>query len=92
MGYTLRSATEHLIVARRGHPKVNDRSVSTWFEAKRMRHSQKPEEARNIIEKICFGDRIELFARQQTEGWDVWGNDVESDIELFSHPTATERT
>ncbi|MFH1129477.1 MAG: DNA methyltransferase, partial [Patescibacteria group bacterium] len=26
--------------------------------------------------------RIELFARQRTEGWDVWGNEVESDIEL----------
>ena len=27
--------------------------------------------------------RIELFARQKTEGWDVWGNEVESDIILL---------
>jgi len=29
-----------------------------------------------------FGDlpRIELFARQPTPGWDVWGNEVQSDI------------
>ena len=26
--------------------------------------------------------RIELFAREKVEGWDVWGNEVESDIEL----------
>ena len=26
--------------------------------------------------------RIELFARQQTPGWDVWGNEVESSLEL----------
>lgn len=26
--------------------------------------------------------RIELFAREKTEGWDVWGNEVESDIYL----------
>ena len=26
--------------------------------------------------------RIELFARQKTEGWDVWGNEVECDIKL----------
>lgn len=26
--------------------------------------------------------RIELFAREKTEGWDVWGNEVESDIQL----------
>ena len=26
----------------------------------------------------CSGDlpRIELFARQKTPGWDVWGNEV----------------
>ena len=28
--------------------------------------------------------RIELFARQKTPGWDVWGNEVESDIEMES--------
>lgn len=76
MGYTLRSATEHLIVARKGNPKVYDRSIPTWFEAKRLRHSQKPEEARLIINRICHGNKIELFARQKTEGWDVWGDEV----------------
>jgi N6-adenosine-specific RNA methylase IME4 len=30
--------------------------------------------------------RIELFARQKTDGWDVWGNEVESDIELTLPP------
>ncbi len=25
---------------------------------------------------------IELFAREKTEGWDVWGNEVENDITL----------
>ena len=46
-------------------------------------HSKKPDEARKRIVQLC-GDlsRIELFARQKTEGWDVWGNEVESDIEL----------
>jgi N6-adenosine-specific RNA methylase IME4 len=28
------------------------------------------------------GCGIELFAREKTDGWDVWGNEVESDIEL----------
>mgnify|MGYP002531224967 CR=1 FL=1 len=26
--------------------------------------------------------RVELFARQQTPGWDVWGNEVDSDFSL----------
>ena len=47
------------------------------------RHSKKPEEVRNRIVQL-MGDlpRIELFAREKTEGWDVWGNEVESDIDL----------
>lgn len=26
--------------------------------------------------------RIKLFARAKTDGWDVWGNEVDSDIKL----------
>lgn len=26
--------------------------------------------------------RIELFARQKTEGWDVWGNEAPDSVEL----------
>ena len=40
-------------------------------------HSKKPNCIRDRIVKLC-GDlpRIELFARQKTKGWDVWGNEV----------------
>jgi site-specific DNA-methyltransferase (adenine-specific) len=46
-------------------------------------HSQKPDEVKDRILQLV-GDlpRIELFAREKTEGWDVWGNEVESDIDL----------
>src|SRR5699024_459252 len=40
-------------------------------------HSRKPASVRDKIVEIC-GDlpRIELFAREKTDGWDVWGNEV----------------
>lgn len=82
MGYTLRSATEHILVARKGKPKVNNRSIPTHFSAKRLRHSEKPEEARVIIEKICDGPFLELFARKVVKGWDVFGNEVENSISI----------
>ena len=43
----------------------------------REKHSKKPNETRKRIEKL-FGNipRIELFARQKTKGWDIWGNEV----------------
>ena len=43
----------------------------------------KPDEIRKRI-NLMFPEqnKIEFFAREKTEGWDVWGNEVESDITL----------
>ena len=59
------------------------RSVHQVIDDRVMAHSKKPDTARNRIVEL-FGDlpRIEIFAREKTEGWDVWGNEVESDIDL----------
>jgi len=56
---------------------VRSNYVSSAINAQRDRHSKKPDEIRNRIVEL-FGDvsRIELFARQQTPGWDTWGNEV----------------
>lgn len=61
-----------------------DKSVKQLVVAERTKHSKKPDEVRRRIVQL-FGDipRIELFAREKPEGWDVWGNEVES-AELFS--------
>ena len=63
------------------YKKVNN--IYQKVEDERTIHSRKPRQVRTNIETL-FGDlpRIELFAREKTEGWDVWGNEVVSDIEL----------
>jgi N6-adenosine-specific RNA methylase IME4 len=41
------------------------------------KHSEKPEEFRQIIDTLYpSGKRIELFARVKHEGWDAYGNEV----------------
>ena len=82
LGETFGLSTEYLLFARRGSLKERERHWSTWFEAPRREHSRKPEVARDIISKCFDGSKLELFARQRTLGWDCWGNEVESDIEL----------
>lgn len=44
---------------------------------RRREHSRKPDSVRDSIVRIC-GDlpRIELFARQRTDGWDAWGDEL----------------
>ncbi len=73
--------TEFLILARVGKaPKVK-REDSTWWRVKRTgRHSQKPVFFHELIEKVTEEPRLEMFARAKREGWDVWGNEVNSDI------------
>ena len=76
--------TEFLLLARKGKmPKVR-RIDSTWFLTKRPHnsHSTKPEDFQDMIEQVTYPPRLELFARRKRLGWDCWGNEVESDIEL----------
>lgn len=47
-----------------------------------VRHSQKPEESYQLIESVSHEPRLEMFARQRRPGWSVWGNEVESDVEI----------
>lgn len=58
-------------------------SVPNLQVYKRGKHSEKPKEFKNQIVKL-FGDvpRLELFAREKTDGWDSWGNEITSDIKL----------
>lgn len=83
LGYWTRSNAEICLLATRGHPKRINKGIHSVVDTSIERHSKKPDEVRNRIVKL-MGDlpRIELFARQKTEGWDVWGNEVESDVEL----------
>jgi len=43
-------------------------------------HSKKPNEARKRID-LLFGDipKIELFAREKINGWDVWGKEAKDE-------------
>lgn len=77
--------TEHLLFARKGTLSAERRIDTTWFEYPRRKHSEKPYEIRQMISEIAppNSTKIELFARQKTEGWDVWGNEVESSINLL---------
>jgi len=50
----------------------------------RRRHSEKPIEVRQAIEKMFpTQERIELFARRKAKGWEAWGLDLLNEDEEF---------
>jgi len=83
IGYYTKSNCEVCLIGVKGKPIVVSNKVSSVIIAPREEHSKKPDIVRDKIVELC-GDlpRIELFARQKAEGWDVWGNEVESDIHI----------
>lgn len=84
MGFYTRSNLEVCLLGIKGKPLPRvSRSVHQIINTPVMKHSQKPPEARDRIVQL-FGDRprVELFAREKVNGWDSWGDEVESDITI----------
>lgn len=76
MGNYWRVSHEFMLFGVRGSAPFSDRSLMSWGQFPRGRHSAKPEEVRALIERASPGPRIELFARQVAPGWAAWGNEV----------------
>lgn len=83
LGYWTRGNAEICLLATKGHPKRKSNRVHQFIISPLRGHSRKPDEARDkIIELVGDLPRIELFAREKADGWDAWGNEVESDLVL----------
>jgi len=86
LGQYFRGKTEHCLFAVRGmipYKCENGKRCQgeTAFYAQRFKHSKKPYQMRKMIELVSDRDgfnKIELFAREATPGWDIWGNEIES--------------
>lgn len=78
-GRWTRGNTEACLLAIKGKPHKfkQDNGISQIIEAPVGRHSSKPLVVRDKITDL-LGElpRIELFAREQADGWDCWGDEV----------------
>jgi N6-adenosine-specific RNA methylase IME4 len=79
MGVWARQRHELVLIGVRGEmpaPHHHQRPDSV-IEAPRGRHSEKPVEVHRRLEEMFDTlPKVELFARQARDGWDVWGNEV----------------
>lgn len=68
---------EFVVYARRGSPDFRDtKQFFTCFNAPRREHSRKPDEFYELIERVTYGPRIDIFSREQREGFDQFGNET----------------
>lgn len=77
LGQYMRHSHELLLLATTGKamvPTPENRPPSVIF-AERTKHSKKPKEAFDLIEKVSPGPRLEMFARGPRDGWAVHGHE-----------------
>ena len=77
LGYWTRANTEFCLLATKGSPKRNSKSVRQGIIEPRRQHSRKPDCVHERIQRLVDGPYLELFARQQRPGWTVWGNETD---------------
>jgi len=69
---------EWIIYAYKGKMGINKKGsfIPSMFYEKRGKHSRKPDILYKILRENTKEPRIDIFAREKREGWDVWGNEV----------------
>lgn len=76
LGDWLGGQTEHCLLATKGKYRIFRNNESTLLEAPREQHSQKPDTFYELVERLCPGVKIEMFAKKNRTGWKCWGAEV----------------
>ena len=82
-GYYTMGECEICLVAKKKGGKIptprGARNIRQFLSEKRSKHSKKPAEIRKRIELMFpTQTKVEMFAREAPEGWDIFGNEVEN--------------
>lgn len=85
VGFYFRNTTEQILFGIRGKPAdawtlSPARSQVNFLATRKREHSRKPDELYPIVEACSPGPRIELFARQTVDGWDCFGDSIETSL------------
>ena len=86
--FTIRFGHDYLLYMYRGKftpvALAERGKIHSVFTEQVKQHSQKPEIAYQIIERLYPGtEKLEMYARSKRDGWDCWGDEIDSDIDLI---------
>ncbi len=83
VGFYFRNVTEIILFGVRGSMRTLPpaRSQVNIIESRKREHSRKPDEQYDLIESCSPGPFLELFARHPREGWILWGDEADEDVE-----------
>jgi len=73
VGVWLRGQTDHCILAIKGKPLWQLKGQTTALIAPTRGHSVKPDEFYDLVDSLCYGAKLDYFARKPREGWFTYG-------------------
>jgi N6-adenosine-specific RNA methylase IME4 len=73
LGRTVRMQVEFCLVGLKGSPIINGSSERDIITEPRREHSRKPEAFYQMVERMCIGNKLDFFSRQNRENWDHYG-------------------
>ena len=77
LGEWLRCQSEFCLLGIKGKPEwklTNERDI---IREARREHSRKPEVFYSMVKKLCPGKRINMFSREEIDGFDGWGTEAQ---------------
>lgn len=78
IGNYWRVSHEFMLLGVRGSLRFRDKGQKSWLEVDRTKHSRKPREVRELIEKVSPGPYLEMYGREVIGApWTVYGNEIE---------------
>lgn len=73
VGVWLRGQTEHCILATKGKPLWELKGQTTVIAAPSRGHSIKPDSFYDLVDSLCYGRKLDYFARTGRPGWETYG-------------------
>ena len=86
LGVYLRNCAEMALLGVKGKSPILFKGQPNVGLFPVQNHSHKPEEFHEIVKRCSPGPYLELFARRRYHGFDVWGNEIDSDIDIPGYP------
>lgn len=74
--YSWMYSTEHVLFCRHGSLDLQQLGRRLDFHAPVREHSRKPNEFYRLVHEVSPGPRLDMYAREEHEGFESWGNEV----------------
>lgn len=73
IGRTVRMQVEFCLLATKGSPIINGSAERDIIHEARREHSRKPEAFYQMVERMCVGNKLDYFSRENRQNWDTYG-------------------